>query len=77
MEQVNQAFRPEFEVHMLNETGKGKAVSIAGEFHGLLCSIEGIVGSQAGRELAIVRTKLEEACFFAKKAMANQKENQA
>jgi hypothetical protein len=31
---------------------------------------------RASRRLSIVKTKLEEACFFAKKAMANQKENQ-
>jgi len=29
------------------------------------------------RKLALVRTKLEEACFFAKKAMAESPENQA
>lgn len=64
-----------FEVHMLNEDGKGKANAIACKFYELLCGLEGI-GIKPGREMSIVRTKLEEACFFAKKAMANQKENQ-
>ena len=64
-----------FEVHKLNEKGQGLAKAIAGEFYGFLCSLEGMCGKE-GREMAIVRTKLEEACFFAKKAMANQKENQ-
>ena len=66
---------PLFEVHLLNEQGKGLAKSLAGEFHGFLCSVEGMCGND-GREMAIVRTKLEEACFFAKKAMASRKENQ-
>lgn len=64
-----------FEVHMLNEQGKGLAKALAGEFFGFLCSVEGMCGKD-GREMAIVRTKLEEACFFAKKAMANRPENQ-
>jgi hypothetical protein len=64
-----------FEVHMLNEKGQGLAKSLAGEFYGFLCSIEGMCGTE-GREMAIARTKLEEACFFAKKAMASRKENQ-
>jgi hypothetical protein len=66
---------PLFEVHLLNEQGKRLAKSLAGEFHGFLCSLEGMCGSE-GREMAIVRTKLEEACFFAKKAMASRKDNQ-
>jgi len=49
--------------------------ALAGEFHGFLCSLEGMCGTE-GREMAIVRMKLEEACFFAKKAMASQKHNQ-
>jgi hypothetical protein len=43
---------PLFEVHMLNEQGKGLAKSLAGEFHGSLCSIEGMCGTgEAGRGL--------------------------
>lgn len=66
---------PLFEVHILNESGKQKAQQIAGSFSGLLGELELICGQ--GREIAIVKTKLEEACFFAKKAMATVPENQA
>ena len=66
---------PLFQVHMLNEEGKKKVVYIAGGFMDLLGSLS--VWCPAGREMSIVRTKLEEACFFAKKAMANVTENQA
>ncbi len=65
----------EFEVHMLNDAGKEKAGALAAIFDEALTKIEGIVGMQ-GREVAIVRTKLEEACFFAKKAMASSLDNQ-
>lgn len=68
--------RPEFAVHMLNEDGKLKAQIIAARFEFLLVEMEAIIGPQ-GREMAIVRTKLEEGCFFAKKAMASQPQNQA
>jgi len=67
--------RPEFTVHMLNETGKEKARLIAASFSNLLVELEDTCGG-GGREMAIARTKLEEACFFAKKAMANQLVNQ-
>jgi hypothetical protein len=70
-----------FEVHMLNDAGKAKALLIAEAFNGLLIILNGGMNPNAplcpsGRELAIVKTKLEEACFFAKKAMANVAENQ-
>jgi hypothetical protein len=58
----------EFAVHMLNDTGKAKARQLADAFDLLLAKIETMCTD--GRELAIARTKLEEACFFAKKAMA-------
>lgn len=63
-----------FEVHMLNDDGKTRAADLAVAFSKLLSVIEGICPE--GRELSIVKTKLEEASFFAKKAMAKQPENQ-
>lgn len=69
------AIRKEFEVHMLNEVGKEKARHLAEIFSHALDQIEAIAGT-GGREIAIVRTKLEEAAFFAKRAMAQQAENQ-
>lgn len=67
--------RAEFAVHMLNDDGKMKAGGIAEAFTTLLNTLEEWAGT-TGREMAIVRTKLEEASFFAKKAMAVRPENQ-
>jgi hypothetical protein len=64
----------EFQVHPLNEQGKNKASRIAELFDGLLNDLYHF--GLEGRELAIVKTKLEEACFFAKKGIAVQLENQ-
>lgn len=63
-----------FEVHLLNDQGIAAAREMAQRFSDILewC---GAVG-QPGRELAVATTKLEEACFFAKKAMAQKPENQ-
>jgi hypothetical protein len=66
---------PLFEVHMLNDRGKGKAHEIAFVFDTLMSALNQILLMETSRELYIACTKLEEACFFAKKAMANQKEN--
>lgn len=63
-----------FEVHMLNDDGKFKAQRIAQRFDELLEGLKGYCPE--GREFSIVKTKLEEACFFAKKSMAAQSENQ-
>jgi hypothetical protein len=65
---------PLFQVHMLNDVGKKRAADIAESFNNLLMALSGHCPD--GREMAIVRTKLEEAAFFAKKSMANVPENQ-
>lgn len=67
------AMRNEFQVHMLNEAGKAKAVRIAESFSRLLDELEEVCPQS--RELSIVKTKLEEAAFFAKRSMAQQAEN--
>ena len=65
----------EFATHLLNEEGIKKAQAIRDVFDWTMDSI--LMSCPAeGREIKIVRTKLEEACFFAKKAMAKQPENQ-
>jgi hypothetical protein len=66
--------RPEFEVHMLNESGKAKARNVAGAFSVLLDLIEG--SGVTGRALALVKTNLETACFNAKRGIAELPENQ-
>jgi hypothetical protein len=58
---------------MLNDLGKKRAAEIASAFDQLLESLA--THCPAGREFAIVKTKLEEACFFAKKSMANAEGN--
>lgn len=65
---------PEFQVHRLNEDGIRKANSIAGIFDSALGQLEQYCLQD--RYFAIVRTKLEEACFFAKKSMARYEPNQ-
>jgi len=59
----------EFEVHMLTSEGLRNSQTIATLFNNLLCELESFL--PARREFSIVKTKLEEACFFAKKAMAS------
>lgn len=63
----------EFSVHALNQGGMNKANAIADAFNKLLDEL--VVLCPQSRELSIARTKLEEACFFAKKAMATESEN--
>jgi hypothetical protein len=63
----------EFRVHMLTEEGKNKASQIAVAFNECLERLIEIRGGEENpsRYLSIVRTKLEEACFFAKKSVAS------
>lgn len=72
----------EFQVHMLNEAGKKKATQIAIAFDHLLDLLttpsspdDESVLCPPSRETSIMKTKLEEAAFFAKKAMATVPEN--
>lgn len=68
---------PLFQVHLLNDDGVNKAKAMAQNFSALVDELETILGDGIKtREFSIVKTKLEEAAFFAKKAMANQPENQ-
>ena len=59
----------EFESHILTTTGIEKAKEIATLFDNLLSRLTDDY-CHNNRELSIVKTKLEEACFFAKKSMA-------
>lgn len=66
---------PLFEFHKLNEQGQTNAIDIANAFNDLLETLKEFCPNNS-REFSIVKTKLEEACFFAKKAMAMQPNNQ-
>jgi hypothetical protein len=66
-----------FGVHMLNDDGINKANQIRDAFDILLNNLSSILGKCYGeREFSLVKTKLEEACFFAKKSMAINLSNQ-
>jgi len=64
----------EFTFHKLTNEGMAQAKAIADLFDSLLDQLKHYCPE--GREFSLVKTKLEEACFFAKKAMANVSENQ-
>lgn len=64
----------EFTVHRLNENGLLACEELAKEFSNLLAVVEGHI--PAGRERSLVVTKLQEACFFAKRALALDSRNQ-
>lgn len=60
--------------HKLNSDGQEKAVQIAKLFDDLTAQLQ--VLCTESRAFSITKTKLEEACFFAKKAMAINLANQ-
>jgi len=67
----------EFQTFRLNSEGISKAEMVATVFDDLLTELETIAGELAtSREMSIVRTKLEEAAFFSKKAVASNPRNQ-
>lgn len=66
--------RKEFAVHILNDEGIARAKEIAAVMSEALDKVESLMAvdpltSAGAREAAIVRTKFEEAGFYAKKAM--------
>ncbi len=63
-----------FKVHKLNKIGLAKAQTLANNFEDLANAI--VEMSHESREQSIALTKLEEACFFAKKALAIDPNNQ-
>jgi hypothetical protein len=65
----------EFVVHKLNDRGFKKAEQVRDLFDNFLNSLMPLLGPSY-REVAIIRTKLEEACFFAKKSIAQDPINQ-
>lgn len=64
--------RPEFKYHELNESGQARVDRVAEVFSRALDDLEATVPScqDNARDMALVRTKLQEACFFAKRAVA-------
>ena len=64
-----------FKVHRLNAAGMEKAKEIQGIFETAFYDLHKVCDPNS-REFAVTKTKLEEACFFAKKAMAIQADNQ-
>lgn len=63
-----------FAFHKLNLDGQHRAAVIAERFDTLLHDL--VLLCPDSREFSVCKTKLEEACFFAKKSMALRPENQ-
>jgi hypothetical protein len=66
---------PLFQTHQLNAGGVVITKNVREDFDALLTNLEKL-GALHGREGAIVKTKLEEACFFAIKAVCLFEGNQ-
>ncbi len=59
---------PLFKVHKLNSEEFEKAKTIAKKFDELLSTLEPL--AYPGRELALAKTHLEQACIYLKRAIA-------
>ncbi len=72
------SIRAEFATTQLNERGTTKSDAVREDFSNFLDALGRLAGSEAGaREMAIVRTKLQEAAMFAQRAVAADPSNQA
>lgn len=68
---------PLYRTHVLNEQGLAKAKMLAEEFTKFTQWLQHeCLHVHDTREWSIVQTKLEEACFFAKKTLATNPTNQ-
>ena len=67
---------PLFSSTLYSRAGLEKHKIISEEFTRLLHSVEELLPG-GSRELSIIKAKLEEAAFYAKKALRNYKENVA
>jgi hypothetical protein len=63
-----------FKFHKLNGVGIERAQRVQNVFEKCLADLQEVCPES--REFSITKTKLEEACFFAKKSVAIQPENQ-
>ena len=59
----------EFKVHLLNDEGIAKATALSKAFDDLLTAVN-THAPMPSRERSLVVTKLQEACFWAKRAIA-------
>jgi hypothetical protein len=71
---MNDKIRPEFRYHNLNQTGIDACTEIREAFTTLLDKVEATVPT--GRPRSLVTTKLQEACNWAVRAVAENPENQ-
>lgn len=67
--------RKEFKFHKLNAEGQKKSVEIAELYSNLADALSSLI-FVSSPELTIAIRKLEESCFYAKKAMAQEDKNQ-
>lgn len=65
-----------FKSHKLNEEGFAEASYIGEQFDELLNAIWNVAEGVESRELSLVKTHLEQACFYSKKLLAQQERYQ-